>query len=214
MPSFGYGGINKNKTCERQMSRVILALLTIVALGSCGSARYGDAPRNLDNACAILEERPHYARAFRQAERKWGVPPHVLMAMIYQESKFISGNRPPHQFALGIIPTGRQSSALGYSQALDGTWAEYQAQQGGRNTRRDDIADATDFMGWYMNLTVRETGVPLTDTRNQYLAYHDGRSGFLRGTWRSKGWLIRIAGEVEQRAFMYDRQLATCRGWR
>ncbi len=195
------------------MSRIFLALMMLVILGSCARPG-GEEPRELDDACAILNERPHYVRAFRNAERKWGVPPHVLMAMIYQESKFISDNRPPHQFALGVIPTGRMSSALGYSQALDGTWEEYQDQEGGRRTRRDDINDATDFMGWYMNLTVRETGVALTDTRNQYLAYHDGRSGYLRGTWRSKGWLIRVAGEVEQRAFMYQRQLASCRRWR
>ena len=194
------------------MSRIILALTMALALGSCGG-RSTDMPRNIDDACAILNERPHYVRAFKAAERKWGVPPYVLMAMIYQESKFISDNRPPHQYALGVIPTGRQSSALGYSQALDGTWAEYQQLEGGRGTRRDDIGDATDFMGWYMNLTVEETGVPLTDTRNQYLAYHDGRSGYLRGTWRSKGWLIRIAGEVDARADMYQAQLATCRRW-
>lgn len=195
------------------MSRIILALAMITVLGSCG-ARDTGAPRNLDDACAILNERPHYVRAFKRAQRKWGVQPHVLMAMIYQESKFISDNRPPHQFALGVIPTGRQSSALGYSQALDGTWAEYQKLEGGRRTRREDIDDAVDFMGWYMNLTVQETGVPLYDTRNQYLAYHDGRTGYLRGTWRSKSWLVRIAGEVEQRAVTYERQLAGCRRWR
>lgn len=192
------------------MSRPVLAILTIIALGSCGGERPGSAPRNLDNACAILAERPHYGRAFRQAERKWGVEPHVLMAMIYQESKFISNNRPPHRFALGVIPTGRQSSAMGYSQALDGTWDEYLREEGGRGARRDDIADAVDFMGWYMNLTVAETGVALDDTRNQYLAYHDGRSGFNRGTYRSKGWLMRIAGEVAARAQMYEAQLVTC----
>ncbi len=204
---------NKQAKSERQMSRLGLAMMVFLALGSC-AGRGGDAPRELDNACAILNERPHYVRALKRAERKWGVPPYVLMAMIYQESKFISDNRPPHQFALGVIPTGRQSSALGYSQALDGTWAEYQRSEGGRGTRRTDIGDATDFMGWYMAQTVQETGVPLTDTRNQYLAYHDGRTGYLRGTWRSKAWLIRIAGEVEARAGMYQAQLATCRRWR
>jgi len=60
-------------------------------------------------------------------------------------------------------------------------------------------------------LTVKETGVPINDTRNQYLAYHDGRTGYLRGTWRSKGWLIRIADEVAARAVMYDTQLRRCR---
>ena len=191
------------------MSKLILALTMMLALGSC-AARYGDAPRNLDNACAIVQERPSYLRAFKAAQRKYGVPVPTLMAMIYQESKFISDNRPPHRYALGVIPIGRQSSALGYSQALDGTWAEYVRDEGGRGADRTKIEDAADFMGWYMVQTVEETGVRLSDTRNQYLAYHDGRSGYNRGTWRSKGWLIRIAGEVDARADMYGAQLRSC----
>jgi len=191
------------------MSRLILAMTVILTLGSC-AARYGDAPRNLDNACSIVNERPSYLRAFRAAERKYGVPIPTLMAMIYQESKFISDNRPPHRYALGVIPIGRQSSALGYSQALDGTWAEYVRDSGDRGADRTKIEDATDFMGWYMVQTVEENGIALSDTRNQYLAYHDGRAGFRRGTWRSKGWLIRIAGEVDARADMYGAQLRSC----
>lgn len=195
------------------MSSFFRAALLLLILGSC-AAREHSAPRNLDDACAILNERPHYVRAFQEAQRNWGVEPHVLMAMIYQESRFIADNRPPHQYALGVIPTGRQSSALGYSQALDGTWQEYQDQHGGRGTDRTDIRDAVDFMGWYMAQTVEETGVPLTDVRNQYLAYHEGRTGFLRGSYRSKGWLMRIAGEVADRADRYKAQLSSCRRWR
>lgn len=196
------------------MSRFSLAMVILMILGSCSGPTSSGAPRNLDNACSILIERPHYVRAFRQTERKWGIAPHVLMAMIWQESKFISNNRPPHQYALGVIPTGRQSSAFGYSQALDGTWREYQQDHGGRGARRDNINDALDFMGWYMAQTVEETGVALSDTRNQYLAYHEGRTGYLRGTYRQKAWLMRIAGEVEQRSYMYQSQLSSCRAWR
>ncbi|MEL6839282.1 MAG: lytic transglycosylase [Pseudomonadota bacterium] len=193
------------------MSSIFRAMACVLLLGSCGSSS-GDfsAPRDLDNACSIVSERPEYLRAFRQVERRYGVPIPSLMAIIYQESKFIGNNRTPHRYALGVIPVGRQSSAFGYSQALDGTWEEYQDQEGGSRARRDDIYDATDFMGWYMTQTVAETGVPLNDTRNQYLAYHDGRTGFKRGTWRSKSWLVRIAGEVEARAVMYDTQLRSC----
>lgn len=191
------------------MSRLILALAAFALLSSCG-ARYSSAPRNLDNACSIVSERPSYLRAFKRTERKYGVPVPVLMAIIYQESKFISNNRPPHRYALGVIPIGRQSSALGYSQALDGTWEEYQRLTGRRSASREKIEDATEFMGWYMTQTVAETGVAINDTRNQYLAYHDGRSGYLRGTWRSKRWLIRIADEVAGRAVTYDRQLKAC----
>lgn len=191
------------------MSKFILALAVFLTLGSCAQ-RYGDAPRNLDDACSIVRERPSYLRAFKQTQRNWGVPVPVIMAMIYQESKFIADNRPPHQYVLGVIPVGRQSSALGYSQALDGTWREYQRLEGGSGARRTDIFDATDFMGWYMTQTVKETGVAINDTRNQYLAYHDGRAGYLRGTWRSKSWLVRIADEVSTRAVMYDTQLRRC----
>jgi hypothetical protein len=201
----------KTKYGDGRMSRYIRALALLVFLGSCGSQGNFSAPRNLNDACSIASERPHYFRAFQAAERKYGVPVPTMMAMMYQESKFIGDIRPPHTYALGVIPIGRQSSALGYSQALDGTWREYQQEVGGSRARREDINAATDFMGWYMTKTVAETGVPLNDTRNQYLAYHDGRQGYLRGTWRSKAWLIRIAGEVESRALMYDTQLRACR---
>ncbi len=193
------------------MSSIFRAIACVLLLGSCGASGEFSAPRDLDNACSIVSERPEYLRAFRAAERKYGVPVPSMMAIIYQESKFIGNNRPPHRYALGVIPTGRQSTAMGYSQALDGTWEEYQRITGKRSARRERINDATDFMGWYMTLTVEETGVAISDTRNQYLAYHDGRTGFLRGTWRSKSWLVRIANEVEGRAIMYDQQLRSCR---
>ena len=184
-------------------------LLILAACGGGGGT--GRAPGNLDDACAILAQRPGYLRAFRAAERKWGVPVHVQMATIYQESKFVSDARTPLRFSLGVIPVGRQSSAFGYSQALDGTWKEYQAAHGGRRTRRDNIRHATDFMGWYMSETQRTLGISVRDARNQYLAYHDGRNGYRRGTYRAKPWLMRVSGQIEARALMYQQQLPRCR---
>ncbi len=128
------------------MSRTFRASILLLFLASCGGGKFS-APRELDDACAIVDQRPEYLRAFKAAERKWGVPVNVQMATIYQESKFIGNARTPHRFVLGIIPMGRQSSAYGYSQALDGTWEEYQDEEGGRLARRDRINDAADFMG-------------------------------------------------------------------
>lgn len=191
------------------MSRLFRASILMALLAGCGSRDFA-APREIDNACGIVAQHPDYLRAFRATERRWGVPVAVQMAFIYQESKFIGDARPPHRYALGVIPVGRQSSAFGYSQALDGTWDEYQVQHGGNRTRRDDIGDAADFMGWYMTLTRSELGIPLYDTRNQYLAYHEGRSGYRRGSHNEKAWLLRVAGELESRAFMYGTQLQGC----
>ena len=196
------------------MSRWLRALVIVLLAASCGGGKQGQAPRNLDNACSILEQRPGYFRAMKAAERKYGVPVHVQMATIYQESKFISDARTPLRFTLGVIPMGRQSSAFGYSQALDGTWEEYLAETGRRGARRDDIRDATDFMGWYMTGTQRALGIPLSDAQNQYLAYHEGRSGFRRGSHNSKAWLLRVAAEVGARSRVYQGQLVGCRAAR
>jgi len=106
---------------------------------------------------------------------------------------------------------GRQSSAYGYSQALNGTWEEYQTNQRKFRARRNDINDAADFMGWYMAESNRRLGISLADTRNQYLAYHEGRTGFSRGSYNSKAWLLRVADEVAARSVLYQRQLASCR---
>ena len=111
------------------MSRLLRASILLLALASCGGGN-STAPKNMDDACAIVRQRPAYFSAMRATERKWGVPVHVQMAAIYQESKFIGDARTPHRYALGIIPMGRQSSAYGYSQALDDTWDEYRRSAG------------------------------------------------------------------------------------
>ena len=191
------------------MSRSLRALVLLVFVAACGSGNYS-APKNLENACSIVKERPQYLKAMLRAERRWGVPVAVQMATIYQESKFIGNARTPVQYSLGVIPMGRQSSAYGYSQALDGTWDDYRKAHGGWGARRDDIDDATDFMGWYFSQTQEELGIPVSDARRQYLAYHEGRTGYRRGSYQAKGWLLKVSDEVATRAILYDLQLQSC----
>lgn len=178
-------------------------------LAACGSARYAP-PANLENACRIVDERPEYLRAMKATERRWGVPVAVQMATIYQESKFVGNAKTPIRYTLGVIPMGRQSSAYGYAQALDGTWEEYLEQAGRWRAKRQKISDATDFIGWYMDGTTRQLGISKYDARNQYLAYHEGRAGFRRGSYRSKGWLINVADRLARRADRYNMQLIAC----
>lgn len=192
------------------MSRTLRASILVLALASCGGGNFS-APHNLDDACAILAQRPAYWNAMKATERRWGVPVSVQMAAIHQESKFIGNARTPHRYALGVIPMGRQSSAYGYSQALDGTWDEYRDATRSRSAKRDDIADATDFMGWYMSESNKRLGIPLTDAEGQYLAYHEGRTGYSNQSYLGKPWLVEVAASVGARAVMYESQLAYCR---
>ena len=191
------------------MSKTLRTLALLVLVSACGSSSY-DPPRDLDNACSIVKQRPHYLDAMQRTEDRWGVMVAVQMATIYQESKFIGNARTPKKYTLGVIPAGRVSTAYGYGQALDGTWEEYQREEGGRRARRDDIHDATDFMGWYFRKSHVGLGIPLNDAKHQYLAYHEGRTGYARGSYLKKGWLIRVSNEVAARAVMYDIQLKSC----
>jgi len=187
-----------------------LKLAIVLMVAACGGGN-SQAPRNLDNACALAREKPQYYSAMKRTQQRWGIPVHVQMATIHQESKFIGDARTPFRFALGVIPLGRQSSAYGYSQALDATWDDYREATGRRGAKRDRIQDATDFMGWYMAGSSEKLGISKSDARNQYLAYHEGRTGFANGSHNSQTWLLAVADKVDARAQLYRAQLSNCR---
>ena len=105
---------------------------------------------------------------------------------------------------------GRRSSAYGFAQALDGTWDWYRQETGNRFSRRSSFSDAVDFMGWYMDKSYKRNGISKSDAYNQYLAYHEGHTGFKRGTYRKKEWLMRVARAVQKKAVSYSSQLAQC----
>lgn len=193
------------------MSKFWQFCIVAAVLAACGSGGgQFSAPRNLDHACLLMNERPQYLAAMRASERRWGVPVPVQMAIVHAESRFIGDARTPVRYTLGVIPMGRQSSAFGYSQALDGTWEEYERAVGKRRADRTNIHHAADFIGWYATQSNQLNGISLLDARNLYLAYHEGNTGFARRSFNEKPWLIAVADRVASRAVMYDEQLRSC----
>lgn len=188
------------------MKRLILVLL----LAGCSVINWGTPP-DIDDACSIIQHKSSWNRATKRVEREWDLPTSVQLAIIWQESKFERRAKTPRKYVLGIIPAGRRSSAYGYAQIIDGTWEWYKQQTGKRFVRRDNFGDAVDFMGWYTDKTTRQFGVPMTDVRNQYLAYHEGHAGFRKKTYLKKPWLQEIAADLVPRERMYARQLKKCR---
>ena len=184
-------------------------LAAFLLLSACGGGE--KPPSTVLDACRMQSERPHWFRAMYQTERRWGVPVAVQLATISRESSFVHDARPMKRVGSSIF--SRQvprSSAYGYSQALDGTWDGYLKNTGKRRADRSDFADSSDFIGWYMNSNSRRNGVALGDAYNQYLAYHEGHTGYARGSYRSKAWLAPVARDVQAWALRYDAQLARC----
>lgn len=164
----------------------------------------------MDDVCILLSERQSWYLSARAAYEKWGVPVPLQLAFIYQESKFSAKAAPPRLRVFGLIPWGRASSSYGYAQATEGTWQWYIQKTGNHTAQRDDFADAVDFIGWYCSLTAELLGISKVDAYHQYLAYHEGHRGFQNKSHDDKGWLLRIASEVESRANRYRSQLNQC----
>jgi hypothetical protein len=173
-----------------------------------GSCAHPTAPRQVEDLCALLAERSDWVGATWRAGERWQVPPGVLLAVIHQESRFRAAARPWWRLlGLPIVPA---SSAYGYGQATDGTWREYLRAAGRRGARRDDFADAVDFVGWYADVIHRSTRVPKHDAYHLYLAYHEGPGGFARGSHTAKPWLLEVARRVAARAALWDQDAARC----
>ncbi len=168
-------------------------------------------PRNQENVCEIFREKDDWYDDSKESFEKWGVPIHLQMAFVYQESRFVADAQPPREWLLGIIPWFRPSSAYGYPQAKDSTWDWYQDKTGNWGADRDDFADATDFIGWYCTISNKKLGISKWDAKKQYLAYHEGHGGYQRGTYHNKPWLINVSNKVSARAKKYRAQLAACR---
>lgn len=181
----------------------------MLALSACASA-----PSHINDVCAVFEQNDgwfnNWQRVAGRTEQKYGVPVHVLMATVRKESGFKSNARPPRKYYLGFIPGKRASSAYGYSQALDGTWAQYKTESGNWGARRSNFDDAVDFVGWYHSRTAEKYGVAKDDAFNLYLAYYAGWSGYARGTWKSNASLQKYARDTEAMAQKYQAQLQVC----
>ena len=191
----------------RRSSRLPGATLLGVALGialASGSCTNPPPPRAIDDLCGVLAQRVGWWEASARAGSRWGVRPGLLLAVIHQESGFRAQARSDG----GLFSSA--SSAYGYSQATDGAWRDYQRANGGRRARRDDFADAVDFVGWYVDRLARTAGVAKDDAYHVYLGYHEGPGGLRRGSHAAKPWLLAVARAVEARAARFERDAALC----
>jgi hypothetical protein len=192
---------------EKKLFYFLSSVIFLMMLGGCTTM----PPSNAENLCEIFREKDDWYDAAADMRERWGVPIHVPMAMMYQESSFKSDALPPRDYILfGLIPWGRVSSAYGYSQAKTLTWRDYTRETGNSGADRDNFDDAIDFMGWFISKTHRVNGISKWHAYDQYLNYHEGWGGYKRKTYEKKAWLKKVAKRVETRSLKYAAQLKGC----
>ena len=183
----------------------IFTLLNYIIISGCMGV-----PKNQENACSIIKQKKNWRSALKRTERNWGISPGMQLAFIKTESNFRSTARTQRKYFLGLIPSGRISSAYGYSQALDGTWTEYKKSTGNKYHRRSNFAHSTNFIGWYVDKTNRLLGISRSNAYLQYLAYHQGQAGFKTGAYKNKKRLLAVAEKTSLNTKKFDQQLKKC----
>lgn len=190
-----------------QYKKLIFILFLVVIISGCSTTPVPSERH--DNLCGIFAHDNEWKTASKDSYRKWGLPPWTQLAIVKQESSFKPDARPGMEYFL-FIPTGRKSSARGFTQALDGTWTEYKRETGNRWADRDDISDSLDFIGWYTHKAAKRTGLSKRNAYQVYLAYHEGAGGYSRGTYNKKPWLKRVARKVQNQAVDYMKEYKRC----
>lgn len=163
-----------------------------------------------ENICSIFRAKNHWHKSALDMQEKWNLPINVAMAVMHQESRFRRKAKPPRRYLLGLIPWKRRSTAYGYPQAVDGTWQAYVDDTGNHFATRTSFDDSLDFMGWYMNKSAKAAGIGLDDAFRQYLAYHEGWTGYKRRSYEQKPWLITVALDVQALSTRYAHQYESC----
>ncbi len=184
--------------------------LAIAALSLAAAGCASIPPDDITDACAIFDDKGGWYSSTRKAEKKWGLPKHIQLAIIRQESAFDADAKPERRRILLVFPGRRKSSARGYAQAVKGTWEVYQRESGNRNANPRSFSDAADFVSWYGRQSNARNGISLNDAYSQYLAYHEGWKGYARGSYHGNGSLQNIARQVAKNAAVYQSQLSRC----
>lgn len=195
----------ESSVSRRLVARIAALIAIFASLAGCASA----PPKQQHNLCAVFAQHPSWYDYARESAATWGTPIPIQMAFVRHESSYRENAKPPFEWFL-FIPLGRASSAKGYAQIQDPAWQDYRAERGSLFRSRGDMEDALDFIGWYNDKTHRQLGISKWNAEHLYLAYHEGRGGYRRGSYKRKPKLRKIAARVAATASEYGAQLKQC----
>ena len=186
------------------LSKKINIFFLLIIISGCSSV-----PKNTADGCSIFSERYLWYKHAKKAEKKWGTPIYVQLAIIKMESDFDWLAKPERYKLFKVIPYKRPSSSFGYSQAVRGTWKQYKEETGNKYALRYRFKDSVDFIGWYTDKTEKLLKISKKDAFKQYIAYHEGWGAYKN--YKKKEKVILYAKKVQRQSNKYKKQLDACK---
>jgi len=188
-------------------------LSSLITLSGCSLIGFGENKTTSypNDACKMLKENPDWLDSVVGSYDKWKTPISVQLAFVRQESSFKHDAKPIRKNKWYEFGTNYHSSAVGYSQALDGTWSDYEKRTKQSNQDRSSFEDSVDFIGWYNYKSREKLRLPRTDAYSLYLAYHEGWGGYKRRSYENKTFLKNAGWKVNKWSHTYSKQLNKCK---
>jgi hypothetical protein len=183
----------------------LIYFIIIFFLTSCSSV-----PKYPQNACKIFGENYLWYKSAKKSSNTYGVPIHIILAFVNQESGFNRWAKPKRLKLFKVIPYKRPSSSLGYSQAVKKTWELYKTETNNPLALRTRFKDSVMFIGWYISKTNKINKVPLNDSYRQYLNYYLGWGSYSKKNYKTDKKSIIYAKSVEKKSKIYKKQLKNC----
>ena len=181
-------------------------IVGIVMAFVCASCDNNAAIKNPRDLCGIYRQKPSWRSALQRASTRYHVPASTIMAIMYTESRFVATARTPQRHIMGV-PLMHASTALGYAQVLDGTWRYYLKSTNQLSADRENFADASLFIAWYVQSIQKACHLKSHQVAAIYLAYHNGIAAYQRGQVWHDAALVRLSKSVERLAKHYAGQL-------
>jgi len=107
------------------MFRLFIIIIAFLLISGCSTYK----PKQVDNVCSIFLGEIDWYKSAKSAQKRWGTPIHISMAIMKQESTFRAKVRPKRP-TFFFIPLPRKSSAYGYAQAQNPAWNDYRKDTG------------------------------------------------------------------------------------
>ena len=179
--------------------------ILIIFISGCSSV-----PKNTADSCSIFNERYMWYKHAKKAEKKWGTPVYLQLAIIKMESSFDWLAKPPRKKLFKVVPYKRPSSSFGYSQAVKKTWELYKSETDNPLALRTRFKDSVMFIGWYISKTNKINKISFNDSYRQYLNYYLGWGGYASKVYKTDKKAIIFAKSVEKQSRIYKNQLKEC----